>query len=728
MTIGRIQRPAFAGGATTAWTVCTLLLSTHAVAAESSRTLELLKDVKARWPSGQQGAEHRTKRWVRQVRINADVFKRSRISIVLYSGKEIVATRKSGRAGPTESHWLGEVEGHRGSTVAITRRRGTIAGSIRFENELFEIARISNGRYIIFEVDQSSLPSKCSPVPVHRSMLAEVINNAPLQGGGEQNVLSNPLPVPAVQTAASGQDAEIDLMVVYTAASRKRHGRRNLEAQIANAVVSTNQAYRNSGIPATLRLVRMAEVGYVESGMSQSLSHMQNASDGRMDQIHAWRDRYRADLVSLVSEDRGACGRAYTMTVASDAFSYFAFSVIRSDCLSSHTLAHELGHNQGGAHNRENAGRRLAYPYAFGHRRCAKDGTGFRTIMAYPCARAKSINSFSSPSILYQGFPTGIDHQQNASQSADNALALRNTAKIVASFRTAIAAQRPKPPSHLSARAVSGSSIKLGYRDRSDNESAFWIERATGGTSWRQIGQVGANVKSFTDRGLKARTRYRYRVRAGNNKGRSGYTNEATATTLSAGSNEPPKAPSNLAVTAVSSSSIQLRWKDNSNNESFFQVDRKEGSQAWILVNTTKAGVSTFNDRNLKPSKLYRYRVRSGNAHGRSAYSNQVASMTRPKVSTETPRAPSHLSATVLSRSSIRLKWRDNSNNEAAFKVYRMGAGESWRNVRVVRPNQTVFDDIGLKPGTTYRYRISALNVITGESGNSNEAAAITRR
>src|SRR5262249_46493881 len=42
------------------------------------------------------------------------------------------------------------------------------------------------------------------------------------------------------------------------------------------------------------------------------------------------------------------------------------------------------------------------------------------------------------------------------------------------------------------------------------------------------------------------------------------------------------------------------------------------------------------------------------------------------------PAAPSGLSASALSASSIRFSWRDNSNNETGFKVYRWN-GSAWQ-------------------------------------------------
>jgi Fibronectin type III domain len=93
----------------------------------------------------------------------------------------------------------------------------------------------------------------------------------------------------------------------------------------------------------------------------------------------------------------------------------------------------------------------------------------------------------------------------------------------------------PAAPSHLVATTVSVSQVNLIWRDNSTNENGFRIERCTGAgcTSFAELTPVGANVTSYQNIGLAAGTSYSYRVRAYNAGGNSGYSNTATATTMS---------------------------------------------------------------------------------------------------------------------------------------------------------------------------------------------------
>jgi subtilisin len=88
------------------------------------------------------------------------------------------------------------------------------------------------------------------------------------------------------------------------------------------------------------------------------------------------------------------------------------------------------------------------------------------------------------------------------------------------------------PPANLIASAASASQINLSWSANGSVEDGFKIERWNG-SSFVQIGTVGANVRTYTNSGLAASTTYRYRIRAYNSAGDSGYSNESSATTLS---------------------------------------------------------------------------------------------------------------------------------------------------------------------------------------------------
>lgn len=91
------------------------------------------------------------------------------------------------------------------------------------------------------------------------------------------------------------------------------------------------------------------------------------------------------------------------------------------------------------------------------------------------------------------------------------------------------------------------------------------------------------------------------------------------------------------------------------------------------------------------------------------------------------PKAPSDLMATPRGQTQIDLSWRDNSDNEDGFEIFRKIQGQSYRPIKKLGANTKSYSDANLSPGTTYCYQVRAYNA-AGSSDPSNEACATTDR
>ena len=188
----------------------------------------------------------------------------------------------------------------------------------------------------------------------------------------------------------------------------------------------------------------------------------------------------------------------------------------------------------------------------------------------------------------------------------------------------------PAAPSNLQAQAVSSSQIDLSWTDSSgDDETGFVIERKTGEAgTWSEIDVVGTNMITYSNIGLSASTTYHYRVYAYSAAGNSGYSNQVSATTDQAATT-PPVAPSNLQAQAVSSGQIDLSWRDNSDNETGFVIERKTGNAGtWSETDTVEANVTTYSNTGLTADTLYCYRVKAYNLAGDSDYPEETCEAT----------------------------------------------------------------------------------------------------
>lgn len=93
---------------------------------------------------------------------------------------------------------------------------------------------------------------------------------------------------------------------------------------------------------------------------------------------------------------------------------------------------------------------------------------------------------------------------------------------------------------------------------------------------------------------------------------------------------EPP-APASLSCSAVSPSRIDLKWEDNSTNESGFRIERKTGpGGAYEEINTVSSNTEGYTDRGLLYETTYFYRVYAFNTIGDSDYSNESSATTPP--------------------------------------------------------------------------------------------------
>ncbi|MCS6923919.1 MAG: M12 family metallo-peptidase [Fimbriimonadales bacterium] len=244
--------------------------------------------------------------------------------------------------------------------------------------------------------------------------------------------------------------ATVDVMVVYTPAVRAIRGTHDaVRAGAQLGVDVSNTVYQSSQIPLRARLVHVAEVSYSEGSdtFGTHLDRLRNNSDGHMDIVHTWRDQYRADDVALfVADDDGGtlCGLATCVVTAGGAF--FVLDGRNNSCigLGWPMFTHELGHNQGCAHNRAVAGSCPRYSYSYGYRFTGTDNRRYATVMAYlcndtGCSDCTGVSSqflipfFSNPDVDYAGVATG--RPEGDSCAADNARTVRETSRMRENIR-----------------------------------------------------------------------------------------------------------------------------------------------------------------------------------------------------------------------------------------------------------------------------------------------------
>jgi hypothetical protein len=234
----------------------------------------------------------------------------------------------------------------------------------------------------------------------------------------------------------------IDVMVLYTSGMGNAYPGSQIDTRIQYLIDQANLAFQNSNIPTRFNLVFTQEVNYPDDSPGNLFEALDDLAENRgvFSDVELLRTLYGADQVTLLRQlvDEG-CGLAYLLPEANPRYAYAVVHDGRktngsgSYC-SDLTLAHEIGHNLGCAHDRANASSPGRYYNSYGYQQPAG---AFRTVMAYNCTGGcPEIAYFSDPGIWFNGFLTGVAFPLPA--SANNAETIRNTGREMANYKTAM--------------------------------------------------------------------------------------------------------------------------------------------------------------------------------------------------------------------------------------------------------------------------------------------------
>lgn len=314
-----------------------------------------------------------------------------------------------------------------------------------------------------------------------------------------------------------------------------------------------------------------------------------------------------------------------------------------------------------------------------------------------------------------------IDKGKNVGITLDydkNLIPFGNAADIGAyeSIRYSPSDSLPNKPYDFSGQALAFNQINLNWKDNSDNEYGFIIERNENlDSEFQKIHTTYQNIESYTDNNIQSKSTYYYRIRTYNN---IGYSDYAEIISVTAPQQPPPNAPTLLKIFTVNSKNVHFIWNDNSSNELGFIIERSDGNaESFRQVATVKANVKEYINSSLTPNTSYYYRIKAYNEDGQSDYSNVLSVTT---LALQLPAAPNGLNASGITKSSFNLTWNDNSNNESGFQIYKLvDSTGSYKLFKTTTTNIPKLEVSGLQPNTSHTFRVRAYND-DGVSGYSN--------
>jgi hypothetical protein len=376
--------------------------------------------------------------------------------------------------------WIGSVVGAAANEAIITFGPKAAFGSIAQPGREALRLTIRDGVAWLVETDprRIALIDNAATRPAEPDFLIPPQIAPRAMGAPAERVGTPGAAAASAEAATVTSTGQVDLLLGYTPGFVSYYGGESQAVtRLNNMVDITNEAYVNSQMDTRVRLVKTLLVNYTDANANDTALEeltgfkapsTQTTPNPAFNALRAARDQYGADLVSLVrrfnTPENEGCGIAWmigggrrgSISASSD---YFGYSVVadgrdagtdgKTYFCRDETLAHEIGHNLGSAHDRDTAdgddnvlqsNEYGVFEYSFGYKTTAAAGN-FYTVMAYGDSGQTRYRVFSNPRITYcGGSACGVPN------SADNAQSITKTFASVAAFRAAVApAPTPDP-------------------------------------------------------------------------------------------------------------------------------------------------------------------------------------------------------------------------------------------------------------------------------------------
>lgn len=348
--------------------------------------------------------------------------------------------------------------------AALTFAHGSALGIVTSGDDLFHVTVGESGTAILQRMDARHLDEiECGYDHDHaRPSTTPWTGSVGAGRAALDHAQQHATPAVTMPGLVDTLDDEItmDVLILYTPNAEAWAGQSSfgsIEAIISQAMNLSQLALDNSETGAVLRLVHTTPIDYDDNlqpppgttgGPSVWHLYRLTANDdtgfnpwgdgaaGFMQEAHALRDEYGADLVTLFAEISDVGGIAWLLNTIGGLPNY-GFSVNRvQQMATSFTLVHEFGHNWGSAHGRDQASNAAGpnggiFEYSTGWRFVGDNP--YSTVMSYGRTGDQRVAHFSNPNVLLDGVPTGA--MTGPFAPADAARTIREVKRTVASYR-----------------------------------------------------------------------------------------------------------------------------------------------------------------------------------------------------------------------------------------------------------------------------------------------------
>ena len=299
--------------------------------------------------------------------------------------------------------------------------------------------------------------------------------------------------------------------------------------------------------------------------------------------------------------------------------------------------------------------------------------------------------------VTYSFYVVAKDAAGNTSANSNNASA------------TTPDTQAPTAPTNLTASAITETSMTISWTASTDNIGVTGYDIYQDNI---KINTSPVTITSYDVSGLTINTSYAFYVQASDAAGNSSNSSTSNFSTLAPPDTEAPSAPTGLAASAITQSSLTLNWTASTDNVAVTGYDVYQNG---IKINGANVTGTSYNVSGLIALTSYDFYVVAKDAAGNISAASNTVNVITPD--TQAPTAPSGLASSNLTATSLTLNWNASTDNVAVtgYDVYQNGI-----KINVAAVTVTNYNVTGLSQASAYSFFIRALDGAGNVSANSN--------
>lgn len=307
------------------------------------------------------------------------------------------------------------------------------------------------------------------------------------------------------------------------------------------------------------------------------------------------------------------------------------------------------------------------------------------------------------PGTLYHYRVLSRDAAGNLATSADHV------------FTTISDTTTPTVPGNVSGAALSTTQINLTWSVSTDNVGV------AGYRIYRNGAEIGTrSVPTFSDGGLTPDTLYSYRVAAYDAAGNLSAQSAAASVRTLAPADTAAPVISGMGAINITAGGALISWSTNEPSDTQIEYGTTTAFGSFTSIVPTLVTAHAQSLTGLLPATLYHYRVRSRDAAGNLAVSNNGSFTTAALPDTTLPSVPTNVGAAAVSSSQVQLSWSASTDNVgvAGYRIYRNG-------VQVASSTLPTYLNTGLAANTAYSYAVAAYDA-AGNLSPASTAISVT--